>query len=206
MSESRCIVLEGSSSIERDLPFEIHAKGINFRTFFSVLRRLRGEDVVTRTLRQLPDPIRDAIQPDRIRPSEWQPISWYRELHLAACVTTGEGPSLSRLIGYEAVKEDLTGPLRALAFVLSPQAVIRRGPRIFRTYYRPGEMYVLEARPGTIRAQWSGCSGFNLNLWQDMIGGCEGVLRVCGAQRVDIRVISGAGDSDSRAEVLALWS
>jgi hypothetical protein len=186
-------------------PFEICTKGIGFRSFFSALERLRGDEVVTRTIERLPDELQEAVILGRIRASDWQPVSWYRELHHAARAVTCEGPELSRLIGYESTRDDFNGPLRALAFVLSPEALVRRGPRIFRTYFRPGEMYVLESRQGRVRAHWSGCAGFDLNLWNGVIGGCEGVLRICGARKVELTVISGAGDHDSRAEVIGLW-
>jgi hypothetical protein len=186
--------------------FEIQAKGINFRSFFSALERLRGDEVVMRTLERLPDELQEAVMLGRIGANEWRPIAWSRELHRAACSVTGEGPELSRLIGYESTRDDFNGPLRALAFVLSAEAVIRRGPRIFRTYYRPGQMYLLDARPGQLRAHWNGCFGFDVNLWQSVIGGCEAVLHVCGARKVEITVISGAGARDSRAEIVALWS
>lgn len=189
-----------------DQPFEIRAKGICFRSFFFALERLRGDEIVTRTIERLPDEIQEAVVLGKIGANDWHPIAWYRELHRAACAVTKEGFELARLIGFESVRQDFEGPLRALTFVLSPHAVVRRGPRIFRTYYHPGQMYVLEAHPGRLRVHWSGCAGFDGNLWNDVIGGCEAVLRACGARNVDVRVISGAGEHDSRAEVMAWWS
>jgi hypothetical protein len=189
-----------------DQPFEIQAKGIGFRSFFFALERLRGDEMVTRTIERLPDDLQEAVVLGKIGANDWHPIAWYRELHRAARAVTGEGPELARLIGFESVRRDFEGPLRALTFVLAPQAVVRRGPRIFRTYYNPGQMYVLDAQPGRLRVHWNGCAGFDTNLWNDVIGGCEAVLRACGARSVDLRVISGAGEHDARAEIMAWWA
>ncbi len=187
-------------------PGEMSAKGISFRSFFSALERVRGDEIVTRTIEHLPDEVQEAVMPGHLGKNDWHPIAWYRELHRAARAATNEGPELSRLIGYESVREDFNGPLGAPAFVLSPEAVIRRGPRIFRTYYRPGRMYLLESSAGSFRAHWNGCVGFDLNVWQDVMGGCEAVLRVCGARSVELTVLSGAGENDSRSVIVALWS
>ncbi|HMJ10398.1 MAG TPA: hypothetical protein VK524_03275 [Polyangiaceae bacterium] len=208
MSESHGVAIEHSPPVAArlDVPFEIRTKGISFRSFFSALEHLRGDEVVTRTIEQLPDDLQEAVMLRRIAATEWHPIAWFRELHRAVRRVTGEGPALCRELGFESVRQDFNGPLRALAFTLSPQGILRRGPRIFRTYYRPGEMYVLDAGPGRMRVHWSGCSGFDVNLWNDTLGGCESVLKVCGARAVDISVISGAGEHDSRAEAIARWS
>jgi hypothetical protein len=208
MSDSHWVAIEheAPAAVQRlGTPFEISAKGISFRSFFSALERLRGDEIVTRTIEQLSDDLQEAVMLGRIAANEWRSIAWLRELHRAARRVTGESAVLCRELGYEGVRQDFNGPLRALAFTLSPQAMLRRGPRIFRTYYRPGEMYVLDAGPGRLRVHWSGCAGFDANLWNATLGGCEAVLKVCGARAVDLSVLSGAGEHDSRAEIIARW-
>ena len=93
MSESHWAPIEQASTatpLATDRPFEISIKGIAFRSFFSALEQLRGDEVVTRTIERLPDDLQERVILGQIAANDWQPISWFRELHNAAHAVTGD--------------------------------------------------------------------------------------------------------------------
>jgi hypothetical protein len=118
---------------------------------------------------------------------------------------TGAGPELSRQLGYESVKDDLSGVYRIFILVVSPQFLLARAPRLFGNYYDTGAMHVLEAEPGRGRARWSGCAGFDHGLWQDVLGGCEAALVAAGAQDLTLTVTAGGGDADHTMDIEGRW-
>lgn len=184
---------------------EAQAKGINFRTFLDVFRRLHGESALEGTLHRVDPALGRLLREGAVRAGGWYPVAWYRELHRAAREEVGAGDELSRRIGREATLQDFSGVYMAFLAVLAPETVLRFAPRVMAAYYRPAEMFVARAAPGFAEVRWLHCRGFDRAVWQDLFGGCEGVLHACGARDPRIEVLVGGGDGDEAAEAVARW-
>jgi hypothetical protein len=184
---------------------EPRAKGVNFRTFVKTLRRLRGDHIAEATLDLAPAELAHTFRAGLVFSGNWYPLDWYAELHRAAQKATGAGPELARTIGYEALKDDLSGIYRIFLLVVSPEFVISKAPLLFSTYYDTGTMSVSEATRGRARAQCGGCTGFSRNLFLDVQGGCQAGLEAAGARDVVITLVSGGGDGDTGMELAAGW-
>ena len=184
---------------------EPRAKGVNFRTFVKVLRKLRGERITEATLDLAPSELARNFRAGLVFSGNWYPLSWYADLHRAAQKATGAGPELARTIGLEAVRDDLSGIYRIFLLVVSPEFVLGKAPLLFNTYYDTGTMAVGESSRGWARARWTGCTGFDRNLWLDVEGSCQAGLEAAGAKDVAIKVTSGGGDGETAMELEARW-
>jgi hypothetical protein len=184
---------------------EIEIKGVAIRTFFQVVHDRKGDAEIEAELRRaLPERESDALH-SPVLASSWYPISIYRELHRAAQTLLKSGSELSRQIGHDGVARDFRGVYRVLAGVLQPHWLISWAPRMYNRYFRGGRLVVSEARAGFASGQWSGCIGFDKNIWLDMIGSCEASLEACGAQHVRHRLVEGGGDDDKDAVIEFRW-
>jgi hypothetical protein len=184
---------------------EPRAKGVNFRTFVKVLRKMRGDRIAEATLDLAPDELARSFRAGLVFSGNWYPLAWYAALHRAAQKATGAGPDLARTIGHEAVKDDLSGIYRIFLLVVSPEFVLGKAPLLFNTYYDTGVMTVTDTARGRARAQWAGCAGFDRNLWQDLVGSSQAGLEAAGAKDVVLNVPTGGGDGDTAMELEARW-
>jgi hypothetical protein len=180
-------------------------KGVNFRSFSKTLLRLRGQDTVRATFDLLPNDLRESLYYGSIVSSGWYPIDWYAKLHAAAQRATGEGPELSRQIAREALSWDFRNVHKFVRIALSPETLMRVSTYVMRFYYTMGRFEVLNARPGSGEAVFTGFEGFDRNLWQDTLGGVEAVLELAGAKETKITVLAGGGDGDSFLKAEAIW-
>ncbi|MBI5478957.1 MAG: hypothetical protein HY906_08885 [Deltaproteobacteria bacterium] len=184
---------------------EPRAKGVNFHTFIKILRRLRGDRIAEATLDLAPPELSRNFRAGLVFSGNWYPLSWYADLHRAAQKAAGAGPDLARTIGFESVKDDLAGIYRIFLLVVSPEFVLSKAPLLFSTYYDTGTMAVSEAARGQARAQFTGCTGFDRNLWLDVQGSCQAGLEAAGARDVAINLIAGGADGDTSMELEARW-
>jgi hypothetical protein len=181
------------------------AKGVAFRGLIGALERLHGEPAVTRLVELLPATLANAVRFGKFVSGGWYPLSDYRLLHATAARAVGAGPGLSRAIGREATLDDFRGVYRVLTFVLSPEFLIRRSPALWNRYFSVGRLKIPEAKQGAARAEFTGCVGFDYNLWDGALGGCIGVLESCGARDVQITIVGGGSDHDDHLTANATW-
>jgi hypothetical protein len=184
---------------------EPRAKGVNFRTFVKVLRKLRGDRIAEATLDLAPAELARNFRAGLVFSGNWYPLAWYADLHRAAQKAAGAGPELARTIGHEAVKDDLSGIYRIFLLVVSPEFVLSKAPLLFNTYYDTGTMAVSDTARGRARAKCTGCTGFDRNLWLDVQGSCQAGLEAAGARDVTINVVTGGADGDAAMEIEARW-
>jgi hypothetical protein len=184
---------------------EPRAKGVNFRTFIKILRKLKGDRVAEATLDLAPAEFARSFRAGLVFSGNWYPLAWYADLHRAAQKAAGAGPELARTMGLESVKDDLSGIYRIFLLVVSPEFVLSKSPLLFSTYYDTGTMSVTEATRGRARAQLTGCTGFDKNLFLDVQGSCQAGLEAAGARDVVITPTAGGGDGDTSMEMEARW-
>jgi hypothetical protein len=180
-------------------------KGLSLRNYPRVLADLRGQRTVNDMLALLPSDLRGALTGGVIMASGWYPVAWKCALHEAGKRATGEA-NLAWMMGHEMTVRDLRGVYRAFVRVVSPRFVLSLGAQLFSSYLRPGNMRVLESRKGFVRVAFDGCQGFSRDLWQDVLGGCEGALSVAGARLIRLHVEAGARDGDTTARAVAWWN
>jgi len=66
-------------------------------------------------------------------------------------------------------------------------------------------MQINDSRGGYVHATWSGCEGWDENLWAELAGSCEVLLEMAGAKHVRLRVIKGGRTGESACEMDAHW-
>ena len=185
---------------------KIQAKGINFRSFVASLRRMRGDDVVTRTLDLLPPEVGEALRIGAITTGGWYPTDWYSALHAAAQKVTGEGHELSRAISRDGIREDFkSGAYRLITITLAPQTLFKLAQRVMALYWDGGRVVIEQAENGRAMGRFDGFVGFDRSIWEDIIGGSIGVLEMGGARNVTVRVMAGGGDGDDHMVYLVRW-
>lgn len=153
-----------------------------------------------------PEVLATAVRYGSLSASSWYPIEWLCALHTALCRLSNAGPELSRSIGRLSAKRNFTTVHRAFISVLSPEFVIARAARVFSSYYDTGTMRIVESRPGRSKASWTGCKGFDRNLWEGTIGHCEGALMLTGVANIRIKVERGGTDHDDYMDAIAFWT
>jgi hypothetical protein len=181
-------------------------KGTTFRSVDACFKTIRGQSVWQRAHEMMPDALREAYRCGAILSGSWYPISWYREILRAYCNATGEGSDLIRTLGYQTAQSDLKRFHNwIVAKLVSPQTLLGLSARVFNSYFDTGEIKVLESQKGYVKVLYSGCIGWDRNVWSDLIGASTALLEMAGGKEVRVRVISGAGDEDTSAELAAFW-
>jgi hypothetical protein len=180
-------------------------KGVGLRSTLASIQRLLGDAVLKQTIAQLPSELAKAIQADTIYTGVWYPLANIRQLYSAVLRVTRRGPELARALGYDATRDDFRGIYRVLVAVVSPEFLIKRTPVFFKRYYTVGAAKVLRAKNGAADAIFSGCVGFDRNLWEGILGGSTAVLEACDAKDVQLLITDGGRDGDENMTVRATW-
>ena len=181
-------------------------KGVAFRTIDACYFEIRGAKCHERA-RQLMDPeLRDAFDRGMILAASWYSIDWYRDAFRAFRQASNDGPDLPRMIGYQAVKRDMSSTYKMMfARIVSPQTLLSLSGKLFSQYYDTGTFDVLESRKGYAQVLLSGCVGWDANMWTEMYGSCNAFLDAAGATEVRLRTKSGGRDGDTETELEAFW-
>ncbi len=183
------------------------AKGTNFRSFVSALRRLRGEEALARTIELCPREIGDAVRVNAYVSGGWYPIEQFAQLHQAAQRACKEGPELSRLLGRDGVHDDFkTGVNRLVTLALTPEALFKWAPRVLGLYYDRGRIVIEESQVGRAMGRFEGFDGFTRGVWEDLLGGCVGTLELAGAKNIVVRHLSGGQDGDAHLGIAVRWT
>ncbi|MCA9640181.1 MAG: hypothetical protein KC492_05775 [Myxococcales bacterium] len=180
--------------------------GLPLRGVYGNLGTLFGSRGQQQILELLPGELAEGLAYGRIIAGGWYPISWLSALHEGAQELSGSGRELARKLGYMGSKSYFRGVHKVFISFMDPGFVIGKTPLIFRKYYDTGEALVVERNRGNCLLRFSGCSGFDANLWQGLFGACEAVLELSGAKNIRLRAVSGGGERDVAAEVSAYWT
>ncbi|MFW5926328.1 MAG: hypothetical protein ACOCV4_09195 [Myxococcota bacterium] len=181
-------------------------KGSAFLSVRRSVAELRGEDAVEAALRAA---VIEGNQPFRLEgivATGWYPIDWYKAWLAGIRRGLGEGPAFLREVGGRCATNDLKGVYRVFMKMLAPETLYSLSPRFFSSFYDTGQLEILDSRPGRTHAQWTGCTGFDANMWAELTGSNEAFLEHAGAFHVRIRVIAGGGDGDDYMEAAAHWA
>ncbi len=181
-------------------------KGNAFRTIDQSFTELCGAQARELALTFLSEELRRAFELKLLLASNWYPIAWYRESFAAFRKARNAGPELAREIGRVGVRRDMSSVYKQVFLkVVSPHALLAVSQRLFGYYFDTGRFRTTESRTGYVRVACTGCEGWDENLWAELAGSCETLLEMAGAQHVRVRVVSGARNGDSAAEMEAHW-
>jgi hypothetical protein len=186
---------------------EPQVKGNAFRTIEQCFTELCGEEARAAALKLMSEPLRNSFEQKLLLASTWYPITWYRDTFAAYREAQHAGTELPREIGRRGARRDMRGVYKQLLLkMVSPQALLGLSQRLFKSYFDTGLMEIREGRSGYVHATWTGCQGWDENLWAELAGSCEALLELAGAKHVRLRVIKGGRTGDSDCEMEAHWA
>jgi hypothetical protein len=185
---------------------EPRIKGVALRAVDACYLELRGARAHARAHELMASALREAYASNLILAASWYPLSWYRDVFRAYRAANSDGPDLARQIGYQSIRRDMRGTYKQwFARMLSPQIMLSLASRLFNTYYDTGRFEVAQAQRGYAHARFSGCVGWDANLWQDLLGSSMSLLEIAGAKEVRLRVKAGGQAGDTGADFEAHW-
>jgi hypothetical protein len=174
------VVIDPSSRVSSERGPSV--KGVAFRTVMTVLAKARSQEVVDASLARMPAEARDALRYGTIITAGWYPVAWYRALWSAICGATGEGEAFVRSLGRASVDHDVNTLYRAVFRLLRPHTLVAMGLKHFSRIYDTGSVAVTEQPDGSLRVRWNGCTGFDRNMWTEIVGSCERLGELAGAK------------------------
>ena len=77
--------------------------------------------------------------------------------------------------------------------------------RVFGRYYSQGAVRAIALGRTGAEVRWSGCAGFDENLWNDCWTAATVAVEMCGAQDVRSELIDGGKAGDEHAVVVYRW-
>jgi len=182
-------------------------KGNAFRTIEQCFVELCGDQARAAALERLSEPLRRSFELKLLLASNWYPISWYRETFAAYRQAQHAGIELPREIGRRGARRDLSSVYKQILLkMVSPQALMGLSQRLFKSYFDTGQMQIVQSRDGYVRATWTGCEGWDENLWAELAGSCEVLLEMAGAKHVRLRTVLGGRNGDNACEMEAHWA
>lgn len=186
-------------------------KGLSTRSVFQALATLRGPEAGERVIQRLTgaaetQELGELLRLGGILASTWYPLEWHAQLMRAIRQVTGEGLELIWALGRESTAADLSRVHKMFMGLLAPHTVLSISPRLFGNYYDTGEVVVTESRKGYGQVEWTGCRGFDANLWNEILGGCEALLEAAGAQSIAIQRLQGGANNQDFMLASATWS
>ncbi|MEZ4223311.1 MAG: hypothetical protein R3B13_20365 [Polyangiaceae bacterium] len=185
---------------------EQRVKGVVFRSRLEAIGRLYGPAAVEETLDALPGGLAEGLRYHSIIASSWYPVAWARDFYATARRVCGGGSSFARDLAYEGANFEFKGIYRLMISHLSPQTMLLFAPRAFRTYWESGELRVVDRQDNYARAVYSGCYGFDYNIWESVLGVTVRGVEIAGAKEPRIQKLRGGGDGDHELEFEGWWS
>jgi len=184
---------------------EVKTKGVNFRGVLAALERLTDKTTVERAIAAARGPAGEALRSGEIVAGGWYPASWYASLLEAIEITAARGPAIIRELSREAMRSDFSTIFRIISLFVSPKRALDNATRVMARYYDGGKISVEEARDGYVRFRFDDYVGFDFRMWDDLIGGMEGVLTSMRVSTPRGKVVSGGQDGDAHMVAELVW-
>jgi hypothetical protein len=178
-------------------------KGVMFRTVLSLAEAKLGGAGLARIHETVPDDLAAALHYNRIVPSGWYSVVWFRGLLSSSCNVAGGSPSFVRDLGREGLHVEFNSVYRAVMRLLKPESLLNTGLTHFSRMYSVGKASPVEFRTGYARIVWSECAGFDRHIWEYILGACTGMIELTGGADIQIRIVKG-GHADE-CEAFARW-
>ena len=180
-------------------------KGVNFHGSLGAVERFHGADVRARIEAKVEGPGGDAIRAKGIVSGGWYPASWYDALLRAVEEEFPGEKRILRELARSAVIHDFKTLFKLISLVASPEFALKNATRVVARYIDGGTVTLVSAIEGKVHFRFTDYHGFTGRMWEDFIGGMEGILELMKLQRLPTKVLSGGGDGD-RLEVVLHYS
>ena len=181
-----------------------HAKGSTLRSTLAFVSATHGEDAAKRVMDSLPDDERRRIE--TAPPTDEVPIELLLALWGAVDAEIGgDDPSWPERSGAFAI--DMTG-MQLYAGILrkqSPLEFITQPVSLFRLYYHPGNMEVVEAEPGRAVLRLVGFDAGDVRFCRRQTGGLLRSVEIAGGQHPSVRHVRCAVEGDAFCEWELRW-
>ena len=184
---------------------EAKVKGLGFRTVLHCVDEILGEGSSKRVCQELSEDFRHAIEYGEIVAGGWYPINWYRELFQVIRRLSGRGVDISFEVGQRSVNRDFGGIYKHLLKLLTGDTLFKGLEITFKNFYDVGRVKFESTGKGEGRAYWEGCTGFDENMWEEILGSAEQLLKLAGYGFVEIRKISGGRNGCDSMTISGKW-
>ena len=123
----------------------------------------------------------------------WYPIAWHREI--LGAIVRHEGQASLRAAVRKSTRDNVSTIHRLLVRVISRDALLKQGDRVFSSFFEAQTTSTRESAKLS-RVEWSGCRGFDANVWRAQAETVQELLEMAGAKIKRTRVVSGGADAD----------
>ena len=181
----------------------MEVKGTALRSMLKAIEALEGQAALDRVLGTLPADARAALEPV-VLGARWYPVSIQAALHEAIRATLGRGRTDTNYrIAVRAAHDDFAnGVYRVLLRVVTYDALWDATQRLWLRYNSRGDILFFERERGRARGRVRDVDGYTLAMWIGVCGRLHGLLELCGAHDVWVRV----EEHDTRScTLLASW-
>lgn len=182
---------------------ERRLKGVNFHGTLRALERRSGAEALARVRAGVGGEGGAALRDGGIVTNGWYPASWYDAVLVAIEAEHPGQRGILRDLSRSAVVDDFSTIFRLISLVMSPERALSNATRVMARYVDGGKVTVLEAKEGMIHFAFDEFHGYTPRMWDDFVGGIEGVLEMMRVQRLPTKLIGGDG---ARAEVILRYS
>jgi len=106
---------------------------------------------------------------------------------------------------FSSTRRDAGTVLRVFFRVLTIPILLGQAGRVFKMFFEGCDAGIEILEPKHVIVRWSGCHGFDRNLWLDQLGSCEELFALHGGRELSLKVISGGNDGDTTMAMEAQW-
>jgi hypothetical protein len=184
---------------------DVLARGSNFRGLLRALEHKHGRGTIDEILNQLPPDLRDSLRYGHVISVGWYPVGWYAALYEGVGQVIGGLPESAMDLSFVSTREDFSTIHRVAIALLSPDMLVSHANRLLSFYWKGGDVKSLGAGKGYAEVRFTGWHGFTAALWYDLLGGVNGVLASCRANKVNWSIESGGSDRSSHMTVQYSW-
>ena len=181
------------------------AKGATLRATLAYVENTAGAERARAVLARLEPETRARVT--QAQPTEEVPIAELLALWHAVDAELGaeapQWPEESGALSIEAYGVQLYGGIVRKA---SPLEFLTQSVSLFRLYYQPGDMQVVEAEPGRAVLRLVGFEAFDPLFCRRQTGGLGRALTIAGGMSPSVRHVRCAGEGDAFCEWELKWT
>lgn len=199
-------VLSGATSMVSSFPpaQSVLIKGVAFEGVLQAFEDVRGPAFLQSVKEALPKAVHDAVKFGGINSTGWYPIEWYRDLY-GTGVTLSKQPDFAKEIGRVSLEREMRGIYRAMLRVLTIEFLVKRGAGLFAQYFQGATATAKITGEKVGEVTFSGCFGFDRNVWLDQEGSLERLLTLAGAKSAESRTTK-LDPEHGQALIMCSWT
>ena len=165
----------------------VRIKALAFRSTLDYLRSRGGDEAVVKTLEAISEEARLELSRPLLA-TKYLPFSWLLDLMRAgADHLGGDRREVFQDMGVHSCEQALTGVYKIFLKVGSPQFILGRASRLFKTYFQgASEMRVVGQRRGFSQLEVDAFAGGHQDYCSRLDGYFYTVLRLSGAKDIEM--------------------